>query len=99
MTDPAWQPRFIVVSHYPNEDNPMAITAFVWDFPYWNEADYEEQRERALIKYEEVKDTNPNKITTLSRLAIQDVEAGDPTPTLLRKSNEPDYSYEGFSGI
>jgi hypothetical protein len=87
------------VSSYPAENVSWQTEAVEHEFPYTDHSSYDEQREKALAKYEEVKNGNPDRIVTLSRVAIMDLEEGDITPTTLRKSNDPTYIYEGFAGI
>jgi len=85
------------VSSYPDSDSvDWEQERIEHEFPYFDMETYHEQREKALAKYNELKDA-PKRIVTLTRLSFVDLEEGDFSPTLLRKSDDPDYEYDGFA--
>jgi len=91
-------PNF-TLSSYPDSDTvEWEQEGIVMEFPYFDMASYQEQREKALSMYDALKDKD-GRIVTLTRLSFLDLEEGDYSPTLLRKSDDPDYVYDGFAEV
>lgn len=93
-----WMTAYFKVSVYPALRVCWEEERIEQEYPYWNKETHDEQKEKALARYELECQTSEARglVVSLCRLSTVDLEEGEMAPTQLRRSDKPEYSYDGF---